>query len=185
MFKCTNRSSSASAQGCWDLKDQEDFQEKPGFQVPQVLQGHLPPRASHLPSNKGFSTPSSPQLKKKVSFFLCSPFFLFFFLLVHQQDGQAQSSSALLPTFPVVLCQSSAFPRSSRMSCLCCVGLLEVPVQDEMWVNKYSMSGQLGAGALKLHGCEIWWCCCCSITGLRDIQKWATTECLHLWSYIT
>ncbi|KAK2537556.1 Col26a1 [Columba guinea] len=52
-------------QGCWDPKDREDFQEKPGSQVPQVLQGHQPPQASPSPSNKGFSTHSSPQLRKK------------------------------------------------------------------------------------------------------------------------
>ncbi|KAI1231914.1 Collagen alpha-1(XXVI) chain, partial [Lamprotornis superbus] len=52
-------------QECWDLKDQEDFQEKPGSQVPQVLQGHQPPQASLSPSSKGFSTHSSPQLKRK------------------------------------------------------------------------------------------------------------------------
>lgn len=45
IFQCTDTSSPASAQGCWDLKDQEDFQEKLGSQGPQAPQGPQPLQA--------------------------------------------------------------------------------------------------------------------------------------------
>ncbi|KAJ7427782.1 hypothetical protein WISP_03855 [Willisornis vidua] len=87
-------------QDCWDLKDQEDFQEKLGSQVPQVLQGHQPPQASLLPSNKGFSTHSSPRLRKKQRApkdfgdnRVCSPLTLLF-----GTDGEAQLASTVIDT---------------------------------------------------------------------------------------
>lgn len=53
-------------QDFWDLKDQEDFQEKLGSLALQDLQGHLHPQACRSLSNKGFSTRCSPRLKKKM-----------------------------------------------------------------------------------------------------------------------